>query len=79
VFCELRARAVGARQRARLSAMAAEIAVTQRELRTSLANRPRTVRPVRRPLPSFQADVSAEIYLRNVCSCQEILRRNGRG
>eukprot|EP01047_Picozoa_sp_COSAG01_P051714 COSAG01_NODE_5365_length_4308_cov_1.852697_4_plen_77_part_00 len=27
----------------------------------------------------FQAAVLAEIYLCNVCSCQEILRRNGRG
>eukprot|EP01047_Picozoa_sp_COSAG01_P013632 COSAG01_NODE_646_length_14556_cov_9.736806_15_plen_91_part_00 len=28
---------------------------------------------------SSQAAVLAEIYLCNVCSCQEILRRNGRG
>eukprot|EP01047_Picozoa_sp_COSAG01_P023244 COSAG01_NODE_1401_length_10450_cov_100.148198_12_plen_300_part_00 len=28
---------------------------------------------------SFLAAVSAEMYLCNVCSCQEILRRNGRG
>jgi hypothetical protein len=28
---------------------------------------------------SFLAAVLAEIYLCNVCSCQEILRRNGRG
>jgi hypothetical protein len=28
---------------------------------------------------SFQAAVLAEIYLCNVCSCQEMLRRNGRG
>jgi hypothetical protein len=28
---------------------------------------------------SFLAAVLTEIYLRNVCSCQEILRRNGRG
>jgi hypothetical protein len=28
---------------------------------------------------SFLAAVLAEIYLCNVCSCQEMLRRNGRG
>jgi hypothetical protein len=28
---------------------------------------------------SFLAAVLAEIYLCNVCSCQEVLRRNGRG
>jgi hypothetical protein len=28
---------------------------------------------------SFEAAVLTEIYLCNVCSCQEILRRNGRG
>jgi hypothetical protein len=28
---------------------------------------------------SFLAAVLTEIYLCNVCSCQEILRRNGRG
>ena len=28
---------------------------------------------------SFWAAVLTEIYLCNVCSCQEILRRNGRG
>jgi hypothetical protein len=28
---------------------------------------------------SFQAAILTEIYLCNVCSCQEILRRNGRG
>jgi hypothetical protein len=28
---------------------------------------------------SFVASVLTEIYLCNVCSCQEILRRNGRG
>jgi hypothetical protein len=28
---------------------------------------------------SFLAAVVTEIYLCNVCSCQEILRRNGRG
>jgi hypothetical protein len=28
---------------------------------------------------SFSAAALAEIYLCNVCSCQEILRRNGRG
>jgi beta-glucosidase-like glycosyl hydrolase len=28
---------------------------------------------------SFQAAVLTDIYLRNVCSCHEILRRNGRG
>jgi hypothetical protein len=30
-------------------------------------------------VPSFLAAVLTEIYLCNVCSCQEILRRNGRG
>jgi hypothetical protein len=30
-------------------------------------------------IASFLAGVWAEIYLCNVCSCQEILRRNGRG
>jgi tRNA U38,U39,U40 pseudouridine synthase TruA len=30
-------------------------------------------------LASFSAAVLTEIYLCNVCSCQEILRRNGRG
>jgi hypothetical protein len=35
---------------------------------------------VRRPLRPFWPAVLAEIYLRNVCSCQEILRPpNGRG
>jgi hypothetical protein len=34
---------------------------------------------VRRPLRPFEAAVVAEIYLCNVCSRQEILRRNGRG
>jgi hypothetical protein len=34
---------------------------------------------VRRPLRPFVAAVLAEIYLCNVCSRQEILRRNGRG
>jgi hypothetical protein len=34
---------------------------------------------VRRPLRFFQAAVLADIYLCNVCSFQEILRRNGRG
>jgi hypothetical protein len=28
---------------------------------------------------SFVAAVLAEIYLCNVCSCQEVLRRNGHG
>jgi hypothetical protein len=28
---------------------------------------------------SFWAAVLTEIYLCNVCSCQEVLRRNGRG
>jgi hypothetical protein len=28
---------------------------------------------------SFQAALLAEIYLCNVCSCQKISRRNGRG
>jgi hypothetical protein len=28
---------------------------------------------------SFEAALLTEIYLRSVCSCQEILRRNGRG
>jgi hypothetical protein len=28
---------------------------------------------------SFSAAVLTEIYLGNVCSCHEILRRNGRG
>jgi curved DNA-binding protein CbpA len=34
---------------------------------------------VRRPLRPFRRSVLTEIYLCNVCSCQEILRRNGRG
>jgi hypothetical protein len=34
---------------------------------------------VRRPLRPFLAAVLTEISLCNVCSCQEILRRNGRG
>jgi hypothetical protein len=37
------------------------------------------VRGVGRPFASFCAAVLAEIYLCNVCSCQETLRRNGRG
>jgi ABC-type transport system involved in cytochrome bd biosynthesis fused ATPase/permease subunit len=38
------------------------------------------VHQVRRPWrPSFLAAVLAEIQLCNVCSCQEILRCNGRG
>eukprot|EP01047_Picozoa_sp_COSAG01_P044214 COSAG01_NODE_3982_length_5467_cov_3.487891_3_plen_101_part_00 len=34
---------------------------------------------VRRPLRPFLAGVLTEMYLCNVYSCQEILRRNGRG
>jgi hypothetical protein len=34
---------------------------------------------VRRPLRPFRRPVLADIYLCNACSCQEILRRNGRG
>jgi hypothetical protein len=34
---------------------------------------------VRRPLRPFWRAVSTELYLCNVCFCQEILRRNGRG
>jgi hypothetical protein len=34
---------------------------------------------VRRPLRAFRRPILTEIYLCNVCSCQEILRRNGRG
>eukprot|EP01047_Picozoa_sp_COSAG01_P001118 COSAG01_NODE_24_length_37608_cov_19.303154_5_plen_207_part_00 len=34
---------------------------------------------VRRPLRPFWRAGLTEIYLRNVCSCPEILRRNGRG
>jgi hypothetical protein len=34
---------------------------------------------VRRPLRPFWRGGSTEIYLRNVCSCPETLRRNGRG
>jgi hypothetical protein len=34
---------------------------------------------VRRPLCAFGRPVLTEIYRCNVCSCQEILRRNGRG
>jgi hypothetical protein len=34
---------------------------------------------VRRPLCPFWRPVLTEIYLCGVCSCQEILRRNGRG
>jgi hypothetical protein len=35
--------------------------------------------PVRRPLRPLWPAVWTEIYLCDVCSCQEILRRNGRG
>jgi hypothetical protein len=34
---------------------------------------------VRRPLRPLRRPFLAEIYLCNVCSCQERLRRNGRG
>jgi hypothetical protein len=34
---------------------------------------------VRRPLRPFRLTVLTDIYLCNVCSCQEILRRNAAG
>jgi|EP01047_Picozoa_sp_COSAG01_P015154 hypothetical protein len=34
---------------------------------------------VRRPFPSWSRPILTAIYLCHACSCQEILRRNGRG
>eukprot|EP01047_Picozoa_sp_COSAG01_P069574 COSAG01_NODE_10328_length_2192_cov_4.946011_3_plen_81_part_00 len=66
----------------RLSAREAELA--QQHQQQQLAEREaraveRNAEEVRRSLRAFRRPVLTEIYLCNVCSCHEILRRNGRG
>jgi hypothetical protein len=66
-----------------VAASRAELAEVQAgQLRSELAGQRDSVaeaEQVRAAVASFEAAVLTEIYLCNVCSCQEILRRSGRG
>jgi hypothetical protein len=52
---------------------------TRHRARSFRPIQPKRPQPVRRPSRPFWRPFLTEIYLCNVCSCQVILRRNGRG